>query len=164
VRRTDDRDREERGSRRQREAGGSALPRPVDVAEHRPLRKDRDRVAALECARQRGDGCQVPSPPLDRDPAEPVEQPAGDRVRPELVLREEVEWALDGGAEKERVRERVVVGHDDRRAGGDVLRADDLEAPHEPQQRAEDRAGDAIENHVSGQPRIASAVSSARRS
>src|SRR6188472_2349147 len=163
VVRPDDRDGHERRAGREREARRAALPRPVRRPEHRPLREDRNGRTALECLRDGRDCADVATAPVDRDPAEPVEDPAGDPVPPQLALREEAERPLERGAEEEGIRERVVVGDDDDRPRRKVRSALDLEPPDGADRRCHHCTDRAVEVHAAGQSRIARAVSSARR-
>ena len=61
---------QERRAGREREARGTALPRPVRRPEHRSLREDRDGRGLLERVRGRGDRADVAAAAIDRDPAE----------------------------------------------------------------------------------------------
>ena len=163
LRRADDRDRDDRRAGRQGEAGRASLPGTVGRPEHRSLREDRDRGAALERPGGARDRIQVAAPPLDGNAAERVEQPPGEAVAPELSLREKPQRSLERGAEEERIGERVVVRDHDRRARGNVLRADDVESPDRANRRCEDPTDSPVERQLPGQARIARAVSAARR-
>ena len=105
--------------------------------------------AVLERPGGARDRIQVAAPPFDGNAAERVEQTPGEAVAPELSLREEPQRSLERGAEEERVGERVVVRDHDRRACGDVLRADDVESPDAANCRPE---------RSRGQPRRASSA------
>ena len=128
-----------------------------------PCGKIATAAAALERLRDGRDCADVATAPVDRDPAEPVEDPAGDPVPPQLALREEAERPLERGAEEEGIRERVVVGDDDDRPRRKVRSALDLEPPDGADRRCHHCTDRAVEVHAAGQSRIARAVSSARR-
>src|SRR5204862_919602 len=112
------------------------------LAVARALREDDQRAAALQDLLGRLDRLLVRLAAPDREGAEAVEEPAREALLEQLLLRHEVDGAVQADADDERVEEAAVVRREDHGAIGHVLAADPLHAEVGKQERFEDRARD----------------------
>jgi hypothetical protein len=108
------------------DAASRAAERPW--AHARPLREDHHAVAALEDQPRGVDRRLITTAAVDRERAEPIEQPARDRVREQLLLGDVVDRPPRQRADHEGIQEAAVVrGEDHRPASRHMLHA---QSPH----------------------------------